>query len=99
MRNLTEEFKHFRGQPIEIITEDHRYCGIDVDSDECGVLLIDRCGRLVRLEFRHIEAIVEPQMALRALCRRTDCNCNDHECDKDRDHDRDHDKDCDRDYD
>lgn len=96
MRNLREEFKHFRGQPIEVITEGHfKFCGIDVASDDDSVTLIDKKGRLVRIENRHIDAVIEPQMKLRRLCGDDDCGCDEDENHDHNHHDRDHDCDCD----
>ena len=78
MPSLCQLFKHYRGQPIEVITEGIRVCGINVESDEDGVTLVDRKGRLVRISFCKIEAVIEPQMKLRRLCERDDCECHEH---------------------
>ena len=89
MPNLCQIFKHFRGQPIEVITEGIRVCGIDVESDEDGVTLVDRMGRLVRIENCKVEAVIEPQMRLRKLCKHCDCECEREEkdeCDECEDH-------------
>ena len=104
MRKLCEEFRHFRGQPIEIITDRMKFIGIDVESDEDGVVIIDDCGRIVRLENRHINAVIELQMRLHRLCSRHD-GCCDEDCDDcrrcgcDDRHHHDHDDKCHNDHD
>ena len=47
MRKLCEEFKHFRGQPVEIVCPDNHFIGLVADCDETSVLVIDDCGRTV----------------------------------------------------
>lgn len=96
MRNLCEIFKHYRGQPIEVITEHMKFCGIDVESDENGVTLIDRKGRLVRIENRQIEAVIEPQMRLRRLCGKDDCDCD---CEREHEHEHERGEECGCDFD
>jgi len=81
MRKLCEEFKHFRGQPIEIIAHGMQICGIVVESDEDGVALVDHFGRITRIENKHIEAVIQPQMRLRHLCKRSNCEC----CEREKD--------------
>lgn len=80
-KNLCEIFRHYEGQPVEIFTDDGRvHCGIDVNAYEGAVRLIDKCGRLVLIEYSHIDSVVEPQMKLRECCRRR-CSCNEHDND------------------
>ena len=83
MRKLCEEFKHFRGQPIEIIAHGMKICGINVESDEDCVALVDNFGRITRVENKHIEAVIQPQMRLRPVCDRDNCKC----CRKEDSHD------------
>lgn len=86
MRKLTEELKRLKGQPVEIITESgFKFCGIDAESDEDSVLLIDDKGRPVLIVNNHIDAIIEPQMKLKRVCGDDDCDCrNNRENDDDR---------------
>lgn len=88
MSKLEELFKRFKGQPVEILTEDGvRYCGIDLDSDDDNVEIIDKCSRIVFIPFAHITAVVEPKMKLSRFCGDDDCDCKEKhdkdECDKD----------------
>ena len=77
MRNLYEEFRHFRGQPVEVIMDNGiKFCGIAVDSNAHCASLVDREGRLVRMEFCHICAMVEPQMQLNRFCGTNSCGCS-----------------------
>ena len=74
MRCLFEEFKRYRGQEIEIFTVDGRkFRGIDVENDDECVRIVDKCGRVVLLEFRHIEAVAEPQMKVRCCNEKDEC--------------------------
>lgn len=79
MRSLCEEFKYFRGQPVEIITEGIKFCGIDIDSDDDEVEIIDECNRIVLIPFRHIDAVIEPKMKLTRFCGENDCRCEEEE--------------------
>lgn len=80
MRTLSEELKKLRGQPIEVITNNGmKICGIDVESDEDSVALIDDKGRFVFVVNSHIDALIEPQMKLERLCRDNDCGCDDND--------------------
>lgn len=79
--DLERVFKKFKGQPVEILTEGGmKICGVDCDSDEDSVDIVDRKGRTVHVAFRHIEAVVEPRMRLDRICGDDDCNCH---CDDD----------------
>lgn len=90
---LFEEFKRFEGQPVEIFTDDGRkHCGIDIEAFETAVRIIDDCGRTQLIEFRHIDAVVEPMMRLRRCCN--ECKCH-----RDRDEDENGDRDRDDDFD
>lgn len=72
---LFEEFKKFEGQPVEIFTDDGRkHCGIDIEAFENAVRIIDDCNRTQLIEFRHIDAVVEPMMRLRRCCK--ECRCD-----------------------
>lgn len=69
-------FKRYKGQPVEILTDDGvRYCGIDLDSDGDSVEIIDECSRVIFIPFRHIDAVVEPKMKLTRFCADNDCDC------------------------
>ena len=71
----------FKGQPIEILTEDGvKYCGIELAPCEDGVEIIDKCSRIIFIPFKHIDAIVEPKMKLTTFCGDRDCDCNEDEC-------------------
>jgi len=88
MRSLSEEFLYFRGQPVEIMTNDNkRFCGIVLDSDVGGVSLIDNRTRIILIPFAHINAVVEPKMRLKPLCDDDTCECEEREHEHDRDHD------------
>lgn len=66
---LYEEFKCFEGQPVKIYTDDGRiHKGIDINALENAVRIIDKCGRLVLIEYCHIDAVEEPQMSLHKCC-------------------------------
>jgi len=82
MPSLNELFKHFKGQPVEVITPRFKAVGLVCESDECGVTLIDRMSRLVRIENKLIEAVIEPQMCLRRVFG-DDLGCEMDECDID----------------
>ena len=85
MRNLCEEFKHYRGQPLEVICSNNiKICGIVVESGDESAVIIDHKCRMVRIEYRHIITIIEPQMRLNRLCSMDDCQCG-HEHDYDDD--------------
>ena len=65
MRNLFEEFKHFEGQPVKIFTDDGKtHTGIDINACEDAVRIIDDRGRMILVQYKHIDAVVEPQMRL-----------------------------------
>lgn len=78
-----ETFRRLKGQPIEVITESgFKFCGIDVESDDDSILIIDDKGRLVRIANRHIDAVIESQKKLDRICKDNDCDCHDkHDCD------------------
>lgn len=105
MACLSELFKRYRGQPVEVIMEGLKVVGIVCESDGYGVTLIDRCGRLVHIENNQIQVLIEPQMHLKRLFGDEDLGCDcDSDCDRrhkhrgDRDCDHDHcDRDCDDD--
>lgn len=79
---LEQLFKRFKGQPVEILTDDGvRYCGIDLDSDDESVEIIDKCSRVILIPFRHIDAVVEPKMKLTRFCADDDCDCDRHDDD------------------
>lgn len=74
--DLEQLCKRFKGQPLEILTDDGvRYCGIDLDSSEESVEIIDKCSRVIFIPFRHITAVVEPKMKLDRFCGDNDCDC------------------------
>lgn len=74
--SLEQMLQRFQGQPVEILTSDGvRYCGIELGSCEDGVEIIDRCGRIIFILFRHIDAVVEPMMKLTTFCGERDCDC------------------------
>lgn len=88
---LEHLFKRYKGQPIEILTNDGvRYCGIDLDADDDGVEIIDDCSRVIFIPFRHIDAVVQPKMKLTRFCADNDCHCDeddeDEECNCHRGH-------------
>lgn len=89
MKSLCEEFKCLEGQPVKIYTDDGKtHTGIDLDSNDSAVRIIDDCGRLIRIQFNRIDAVVEPQMRLRRCCDdRFECeeDEDDDECDEDED--------------
>jgi hypothetical protein len=73
---LHEVFRRFKGQPVEILTSDGvRYCGIDLDSDNESVEIIDERSRVILIPFAHIDAVVEPMMKLTRFCGDNDCDC------------------------
>lgn len=73
---LEEVFRRFKGQPIEILTEDGvRYCGVDIETEDDSVEIIDKDGRIILIPFGHITAVVEPQMKLDRFCGDDDCDC------------------------
>ena len=73
MNHLFKEFKCFEGQPVKIFTDDGKtHTGIDINALEDAVRIIDNNGRLVLIEYRHIDAVVEPQMRLNRFCNE-DC--------------------------
>lgn len=75
--NLERLFKHYKGQPVEILTEDGvRYCGIDLDSNNESVEIIDKRSRVIYIPFKHITAVVEPKMKLTRFCADDDCDCD-----------------------
>lgn len=83
---LAEVFKRFKGQPVEVLTEDGvRYCGIDLVSDNDSVEIIDDDSRIILIPFAHITAVVEPKMKLTRFCGDDDCDCRKHngDCDCD----------------
>lgn len=85
MRRLCEEFKHFKGQPVEIVSHGQPYIGMVMDNDDSAVCILDECGRCVWIEFVHIDAVIEPQMRLlrgiihvpKIQCRMVECQCKD----------------------
>jgi len=82
---LVRLFDRYKGQPIEILTNDGvRYCGIELMCGDDGVEIIDKCSRVIFLPFCHINAVVEPKMKLTAFCGERDCECNKDDCDCDR---------------
>lgn len=88
-KKLEEVFKRFKGQPVEILTEDGvRYCGIDINPDDESVEIIDKCSRIILIPYAHITAVVEPQQRLMRFCSDDDCDCKDrkdhNECDSNR---------------
>lgn len=76
-KNKIEDlFKRFKGQPVEILTDDGvRYCGIDLDCDDESVEIIDQCGRIIFIPYTHLTAVVEPKMKLTRFCGDDDCDC------------------------
>lgn len=75
---LEHLFKRYKGQPVEILTDDGvRYCGIDLDYDDDSVEIIDRYSRVIFIPFKHITAVVEPKMKLTRFCADNDCDCED----------------------
>jgi len=90
--SLERLFDRFKGQPVEVITEDVRICGIVLMVCEEGVELIDKCSRIIFLPFRHIDAIIEPKMKLTPFCGHVDCECRHDDCpceEEERDNDKD----------
>ena len=74
MRCLYEEFRRYRGQEVEIFTRDGRkFRGVDVENDDECVRIVDRCGRVILIEFCHIDAVVEPQMKVRCCREKDEC--------------------------
>jgi len=91
--SLERLFDRYKGQPIEILTNDGvRYCGIELMACEDGVEIIDKCSRVIFIPFRHIDAVVEPKMKLTAFCGHTDCECRKEDCECDNKHEKDRDK-------
>lgn len=77
MRSLCEELKRFAGHPVEIFTDDGRVTrGIDLGANMESCRVIDRCGRVVFIENRHIDSIVEPQMELQRCCEEREHRCH-----------------------
>lgn len=76
-KNEFEElFRRFKGQPVEILTEDGvRYCGIDLNANDESVEIIDKCSRVIFIPYAHICAVVEPKMRLNHFCGDDDCDC------------------------
>lgn len=106
-RHLEYKFKRYKGQPIEVITESGmKYCGTLISVNNEGIDILDCKERVVHVENRHVEAIIEPRMKLQRLCKDNDCCCkdhcneNDHSCDRECGNggDYDNDLDYDRDY-
>jgi len=88
---LEKLFERYKGQPIEILTNDRvRYCGIVLVSCEDSVELIDKCSRVIFIPFCHINAIVEPKMKLTAFCGKMDCECRKEDCECE--HEEEHEK-------
>ena len=76
---LEEILKRYKGQPIQVITESGmKYCGILVSACDDGIDIIDAKNRIVHIELRKVEAIIEPKMKLRRLCEENDCCCEEH---------------------
>lgn len=74
--NLECLFKHYKGQPVEILTDDGvRYCGIDLDFNNESVEIIDKRSRVIYIPYKHITAVVEPKMKLTRFCADDDCEC------------------------
>ena len=93
MRNLCEEFKHYLGQPLEILCGGgHKICGIVLEGGSDSALIIDKKCRLVRVEYQHITSIIEPQMRLNHPCSGDECQCG-CECHHEHGHDDDDDDD------
>lgn len=75
-----EALKRLKGQPIEVITESgFKFCGIDIESDDDCLVIIDEKSRIIRIMNKHIDAIVEPQKRLDRICGDNDCDCHSHE--------------------
>ena len=73
---LEEVFKRFKGQPVEILTDDGiRYCGIDLACDADSVEIIDKYSRVILIPYAHVSAVVEPTMQLTRFCGDNDCEC------------------------
>ena len=84
MCKLEEVFKRFKGQPVEILTDDGvRYCGIDLACDSETVEIIDKCSRVILVPYAHVSAVVEPTMKLTSFCAYDDCDCKHHDNDCD----------------
>ncbi|MGL6198243.1 MAG: hypothetical protein ACRC3H_04835 [Lachnospiraceae bacterium] len=78
--DIKEILKKYKGQPIQVITESGmKYCGILVSAEDGGIDLVDAKSRIVHIEIRKIEAIVEPKMKLKRLCEEDDCCCEEEE--------------------
>lgn len=76
--DLNETFKRLKGQPVEIITESgFKFCGIDIESTEDCVVIIDDKSRLVHIQLCHIDAVIESQKKLDRICKDNDCDCDD----------------------
>lgn len=79
-KTLVEEFKRFIGQPVRVFTDDEKETtGRVLTVFEDAVRLIDKCQRIVLIEFRHIDKVVEPQMELEECCREEERKCRHHE--------------------
>lgn len=75
--NFIEAFRCYEGQPVKIFTDDGRiHTGIVLDTWEDNVQIIDKCGRLLLVSLRHIDAMEKPQMGMRC------CRKDKHEHDK-----------------
>lgn len=76
-KELERLLKGFKGQPVEILTDDGvRYCGIELDANDESTEIVDKCGRVIFITFDHITAIVEPKMKLDRFCGDNDCDCH-----------------------
>jgi len=83
---LEKLFERYKGQPVEILTNDGvRYCGIELVAGSDFVEIIDKCSRVVFIPFCHIDAVVEPKMKLTPFCGEKDCECRKDDCECDRD--------------
>ena len=98
--SLCHEFKKYEGQPVKVYTDDGRtHTGISLACYDDAVRILDRCGRIIFIEFCHIDAVVEPMMKLHRCCRESCCEeFEDDECREERrcrEKDRDDDCGCD----
>ena len=79
--SLYHEFKKYEGQPVKVYTCDGRtHTGICLACYDDAVRLLDRCGRIVFLDFAHIDAVVEPMMKLHRCCPESCCDEHEDEC-------------------
>lgn len=82
LKSLYEEFRRLEGQPVKIYTDDGKtHTGRVLNVYEDGVRIIDDCGRLILIEFRRIDSVVEPQMDLERCCREHEHE-HEHECEE-----------------